>query len=209
MKVKVCGLTRTEDVKLAVDLGADLLGFVLAPSPRQTHLKQVAEMVSSVPSTVITVAVVVDPMQTEADEILKVVDRIQFHGNESPIFCSRYGRRALKAFRIRGTEDVDRVESYRGSVGGFVLDSFKKGQPGGTGHTFTWSYLKGRAFGLPTFLAGGLKPDNVEQALQVPEVNGLDLSSGLEVSPGVKDPDLMKEFFARFRADVRNERCKP
>lgn len=202
MKIKVCGLTRTEDVERAITLGADLLGFVLAPSPRQISLAQMMVLVDIVPSTVLTVAVVVNPTPSEADEILRVADRIQFHGEEPPDFCRRYGRRGLKAFRIREAEDVERVQSYRGCVGGYLMDSYQKGQQGGTGHTFTWSLLKGHQFERPTFLAGGLNPTNVVEASRVAGIDGLDLSSGLESSPGVKDPALMEEFFARFRERI-------
>ena len=94
-KIKVCGLTRAEDVALAVDLGADLLGFVLAKSPRSVTLEQLAELVKPVPASVLTVAVVVDPEQEMADCLLSLTDRIQFHGRETPEFCSRYGRRGI------------------------------------------------------------------------------------------------------------------
>ena len=178
-----------------MELGADFLGFVLAPSARSVTLSQLQDLVTSIPATVQTVAVVVNPEQNFADSLLDWVDRIQFHGEESPQFCARYGRRGIKAFRIREISQLDTLDDYATSVGAYLLDSFKQGQAGGTGHSFPWSYLEKRVFSRPTFLAGGLNPSNVKDALKVEAVCGLDLSSGLEARPGEKDPELMREFF--------------
>ena len=198
-KIKVCGLTRAEDIALATDLGADLLGFVLASSPRSVTVDRLTELVERVPATVLTVAVVVNPDKQLADQLLSVTDRIQFHGQETPEFCARYGRRAIKAFRIRAVEDLEKVSAYQDSVGAFLLDSFKEGVAGGTGETFPWSYLQRRDFPLPTLLAGGLNPENVVDADKLPQIWGVDVSSGLEAGPGVKDPGLMRDFFRRAK----------
>ena len=204
-KIKVCGLTRAEDVHLASQLGADLLGFVVAKSPRQVPPKRLAELVASVPAHIVTVAVAVNPTQAEADHLLEFVDRVQLHGDESIEFCRRYGRRAIKAFRVRDEEDVVRAHRYSDSVGAILLDSYKKGVAGGTGHSFTWSLLEGQQFSVPAFLAGGLKLANLEQAFAVEATQGLDLSSGLESEPGMKDEAKLRNFFERFeqlRGDV-------
>lgn len=197
-KIKVCGLTRTEDAELASSLGADLLGFVVADSPRQVSLTELSALVSSIPSTIITVAVAVNPTQQEADRFLEVVDRIQFHGEESLELCRRYGRRAIKAFRVRGPEDVRSAHRYAEVVGAVLLDSYKKGVAGGTGHSFTWSLLDGQRFKVPAFLAGGLKMENLSQAYAVEATGGLDLSSGLESEPGIKDEKKLRTFFERL-----------
>lgn len=197
-QIKVCGLTRVQDVEHCCRLGADLLGFVSAPSPRQVPLDGLQNLVSRVPATVLTVAVTVNPSTDEVDRLLEIVDRVQFHGRESPEFCRRYGRRAIKAFRVRDRSDLDLVESYQNAVGAFLLDSYKKGIAGGTGHAFTWDLLLGCRFGLPTFLAGGLEVGNLAQAWKVDNVSGFDLSSGLESAPGVKDLDKMEHFFAHL-----------
>lgn len=194
-RVKVCGLTRSEDVALATKFGAHLLGFVLAESPRSVTLERLEELVCYSPATVLTVAVVVNPTRELADRALEIADRIQFHGSEKPDFCARYGRRALKAFRIKKLEDLDHIESYSSAVGGFLLDSFKEGVAGGTGEVFPWGYLQNRTFSRPTFLAGGLNPDNVADAYRLPQIAGLDVSSGLEESPGVKCRSLLSRFF--------------
>lgn len=183
----------------AVELGADLLGFVLAPSPREVKLSQLSNLVAPVPASVLTVGVVVNPSREFADQVLSLVDRIQFHGDETPEFCARYGRRGIKAFRIRSQEDFVHMQPYQKVVGAYLLDSYQEGVAGGTGHRFCWDYLNLRTFPLPTFLAGGLKPENLNEALRVKAVVGVDVSSGLEASPGVKDPVLMDRFFRHLR----------
>jgi phosphoribosylanthranilate isomerase len=150
---------------------------------------------AGLPTSILSVAVMVDPSSEEVDRALAVVDRVQLHGRETPDFCRRYGRRAWKAFRIRQPEDLAQLDDYRACVGGFLLDSFMEGVAGGTGRTFPWRYLEGRRFELTTFLAGGLSSANVAEARQVPCVHGLDVSSGVEAEPGIKCADKMREFF--------------
>lgn len=199
MKIKICGLTRAEDVSLACALGADLCGFILAPSPRRIRWEQLSELQASLPTSVLSVAVLVDPSQEEVDRALAVVDRVQLHGRESPEFCRRYGRRAWKAFRIRQAADLDALDEYRRCVGAFLLDSYSPGVAGGTGQTFSWEYLRDRTFGNTTFLAGGLNSGNVAEAMKVSSVHGLDVSSGVEATPGCKDSERLRQFFTAAR----------
>lgn len=203
MKIKICGLTRPEDVALACGLGADACGFILAPSPRRVDLATLQSLLPNLPTAVLSVAVMVDPSQEEVDQALTLVDRVQLHGKEAPEFCRRYGRKAWKAFRIRQPQDLDAVEAYRGSVGAYLLDSFMEGVAGGTGRAFPWQYLRDRDFALTTFLAGGLSSENVADAMQVACVHGLDVSSGIEAQPGHKDADKMKAFFSGARPTQR------
>ncbi len=199
MKIKICGLTRPEDVALACELGADICGFILASSPRRVDWDQLGRLVSALPTSVLSVAVMVDPQPTQVDRALSLVDRVQLHGSESPEFCARYGRRVWKALRIRQSGDLEAVDSYAGRVGAFLLDSYQDGVAGGTGRTFPWSYLQGRDFPAPTFLAGGLTSANVADARQLPSLHGLDVASGVEAEPGRKDPDKLRQFFAAAR----------
>lgn len=200
MKIKICGLARPEDVKLAVELGAYACGFVLAPSPRQVDWELLRQLVAFVPDSVLSVGVMVNPSRDEVEQALSIVDRVQLHGNESPEFCRSYASKAWKAFRIRRPEDLDMLSSYSGVVEAFVLDSYTEGVAGGTGRTFPWTYLQGRKFEATTFLAGGLGPDNVADACSVSSVHGLDVSSGVEAAPGEKDLKKMRDFFAGAKA---------
>lgn len=199
LKIKVCGLTRSEDVLRVAELGADLFGFVLASSPRQVALEDLPDLTQWVPSDALSVAVLVNPSQAESDRALEWVDRLQFHGSETPEFCGRYGRRAIKALRIRDAADLERARAYEDSVGAILLDSFVSGLAGGTGKVFAWDLLAGQRFRRPVFLAGGLNSENVTEALKVESVQGLDVSSGLESSPGHKDPLKLDSFFRAAR----------
>lgn len=204
MKIKICGLTRPEDVALACELGADICGFILASSPRQVPWDQLGRLVGGLPTSVLSVAVMVDPEQTQVDRALSIVDRVQLHGAESPEFCARYGRRVWKALRIRQEADVDGLQAYAGRVGALLLDSYQEGVAGGTGRTFPWRYLQGRDFPAPVFLAGGLTSLNVADARQLPSLHGLDVASGVEAEPGRKDPDKLRQFFAAARPQSRS-----
>ncbi len=138
----------------------------------------------------------VNPELAEVEEALSLVDRVQFHGDESPEFCQRFGRRAIKAFRVATPSDLEGLKAFEGKVGAFLLDSYRRGQRGGTGQVFPWTYLHGQVFAEPVFLAGGLTPENVAEAAALPQIAGLDVSSGIEKQPGVKDPVLMERFFS-------------
>ena len=186
-------------MRRACRLGADACGFVLAPSPRQISLAKLRLLASEVPSHVLTVAVMVNPTQDDVERALEVVDRVQFHGAESPDFCARYGRRGWKAFRVKDESALSQLELYHGAVGGFLLDSYVPGVAGGTGQRFPWSLLRERNFSRPVFLAGGLNSTNVAEASQVTSVQGLDVSSGIEREPGLKCPEKMEQFFAAAR----------
>lgn len=200
MRLKICGLTHPDDVRLACLYGADCCGFVLAPSRRQVGLSELPSLVEAVPSTVLTVAVLVDPSAAEIEAALEVVDRVQLHGHEPPELSRRYGRRAWKAFRVGAEADLDALVDY--PAGAYVLDSHVPGQAGGTGRRFPWTFLEGRRFSRPTFLAGGLCPENVTEALQLRSIQGLDVASGVEAEPGRKDPARLKRFLALARRSV-------
>ncbi len=171
----------------------------MAPSPRQVSWLDLSRLTQWVPSGALAVAVLVNPSQGEADRALELVDRVQFHGAETAEFCGRYGRRAIKALRIKDASDLDRARSYEGSVGAILLDSYVPGVAGGTGKIFAWELLLGQRFRCPVYLAGGLNSDNVTEALKVESVQGLDVSSGLESSPGHKDPLKLSSFFRAAR----------
>ncbi len=200
VKVKICGNTNLEDTMAAVEAGADAVGFVFyARSPRATTPKSVAAIVSHLPPYVMPVGVFVNEDLGVVRKIMEDcnIPLAQLHGDESPQYCALLGRPIIKAIRVRDRRDLDRMASYQ--VGGFVLDAFVEGVPGGTGVTLDWD-LAGEAQKLgPIILAGGLTPDNVAEAVRRVRPYGVDVSSGVESSPGVKDHAKVRAFITNAR----------
>ena len=195
VKLKICGITRIEDARLVAEVGADYLGVILYPkSPRFVPKEKRRELIRSV-SGVKKVAVMVNPSLEEALEVLKEgFDLIQLHGEESLDFAKRIGlERIIKAFRV-GDKSVDIPEGWK-EAHGILLDTYVKGAYGGTGKTFNWDIAEGLAErGFRIFLAGGLNPDNVEEAIKRVKPYAVDVSSGVEKSPGVKDEAKVRDF---------------
>lgn len=208
-RVKVCGLTRREDALLAAELGANALGFLLAPSPRRVSLGTVEALVRDLPPRALRVGVVVDPTPEEREEIRAsgLFDILQFHGREAPEDLSVPGLRAWKALAVRGPADLDRLEAY-GNADTFVLDGGAPGR-GGTGIPFDWSLLRGRSSPRPFLLAGGLGPENLRVALERVRPWGVDLNSGVESAPGIKDGEKLRRAFAAVRDfDARQDEMR-
>jgi len=195
IKVKICGITNLEDARAALEEGADALGFVFYPkSPRYIDYQKAADIVQTLPPFVITVGVFVNESK---ETILKGVKAaslslVQLHGNESPEFCNSLGLRIIKAIRISVSGDLDQIKNY--SVQGILLDSFHEDLYGGTGRPFKWDILKGLAFKNPIILSGGLDPENVRDAVDRLSPYAVDVSSGVETSPGIKNREKMKRF---------------
>jgi phosphoribosylanthranilate isomerase len=195
LRVKICGITSLEDALVAVDAGADALGFVFAPSSRQVTSEQAAAIIRELPPFVTTVGLVVDQ---DPRPILGVcpVDVVQFHGSETPETCAAAGRRCYKAFRLRDVADLDALPRY-GVVSAFLLDAYVPGVPGGTGHRFPWQLaVEAQQFGKPVIVAGGLTPGNVAQCVEQTRPYGVDVSTGVEAAPGKKDPVKVRDFIA-------------
>ncbi len=195
VKLKICGITRVEDARLVAELGVDYLGVILYPkSPRFVPKEKRGELIRSV-SGVKKVAVMVNPSLEEALEVLgEGFDFIQLHGEESLNFARRIGlERVIKAFRV-GDKSVKIAEEWK-KAHGILLDTYVKGSYGGTGKTFNWDIAKEMVErGFRVFLAGGLNPDNVEEAVKKVKPYAVDVSSGVEKSPGVKDRAKIEEF---------------
>jgi phosphoribosylanthranilate isomerase len=196
VKVKICGITNAHDALAAVEAGADLLGLNFCEaSPRNISLRMAAEIARSLPPFVVKVGVFVD-----ADEGLVTraigdcgLNLLQFHGDETPEYCAQFGLMSMKAFRIRDVESLTALPGYPTEA--WLLDAFVKGKPGGTGEKFNWDLaLEAKKFGKPIFLAGGLTPANVAAAIEKVQPYGVDVSSGVEASPGKKDPAKVKAF---------------
>ena len=208
-RVKVCGLTRREDVLLAADLGADALGFILAPSPRRVDLAALEVLVRDLPPSVLRVGVVADPAPEEREAIRAsgLLQVLQFHGRESPGTLGTPGLGVWKALAVRGAEDLDRGELYE-EADLLVLDGGSPGR-GGTGVPFDWSLLRDRPLRRPFLLAGGLGPENLMTALETVRPWGVDLNSGVESAPGIKDGEKLRRAFAAVRDfDARQDEMR-
>ena len=202
VKIKICGITNLEDALLAAELGADALGFIFFPqSPRKVAPETAREIIAQLPPFVASVGVFVDEAAAVLKELAARVglDWVQLHGQESPEYCRSLGRRVIKGFRIKDENSLRELEPYRDAVQAFLLDTYKKGQVGGTGEVFDW-YLarEAKKFGQ-IILAGGLTPENVGQAIAIALPAAVDAASGPEAEPGRKDPAKLRAFFKAIR----------
>jgi phosphoribosylanthranilate isomerase len=202
VKIKVCGITRYEDARIAVNLGADALGFIFHPaSPRFIQPAAVREITRQLPPFVARVGVFVDqPADTiNAAATAAGLDTIQLHGTEPPDLARRLPFTVIKAFSVGPGFDLSTLSTY--TVAGFLLDTWDRGKPGGTGKTFDWTLAR-RAVngGHRIVLAGGLGPVNIAEALEAVNPYAVDVNSGVEISPGVKNPRKMREVIRAVKA---------
>ncbi|WP_404297853.1 phosphoribosylanthranilate isomerase [Halomonas sp.] len=195
-RVKLCGLTRPKDVDAAVAAGADALGFVLWPgSRRAVDEERLADLAARVPAFVTRVGLFVDQDPALIERCAVHLDLLQFHGDESPAFCEGFQRPWIKALRMRDDLDLHAAaQAYRGAQA-LLLDAYRPGVPGGTGETFDWSRIPA-GLAKPVILAGGLDADNVAWAVSTVAPFAVDVSGGVEASPGIKDADYIAAFFA-------------
>lgn len=203
--VKICGLTRLQDVAAAADAGARYGGFVFyAKSPRHVSIEAAAALTANLPDSVAAVGLFVDPGDAELTAVLDrvLLDIIQLHGSESPARVAEIraltGRPVMKAIGIAGPADLDALWDY-GLIADLLLVDAKPAPgalPGGNGLRFDWRLLSGRRFLRPWMLAGGLTPDNAAEAVRLTGAPVLDVSSGVESAPGIKDAGLMRAFVA-------------
>ena len=197
-RIKICGITRVEDALEAVRLGADALGFVFyPPSPRVVTIEQAKAIVTHLPPFVTVVGLFVDETRERIDHAIREVplDLLQFHGDEAPSACSGFQRPWIKAIRMRENLDLQQVEQRYSAASGLLLDTYRKGVPGGTGQSFDWGRIpKGMASRI--ILAGGLDPQNVEQAINQLHPYAVDVSGGVEAAKGIKDAGKMAAFIA-------------
>ncbi|MDY6482121.1 phosphoribosylanthranilate isomerase [Acinetobacter faecalis] len=200
-RVKICGITRIQDIKSVVDAGADAIGFVFfPPSPRHVSVELAQELVKHVPAYVQTVGLFVNASSEEILEVLKTVslDVIQFHGDESPEQCQHIakvtGRRWYKAIQVKPDLDVISMIKQYQQVGAsaMLLDAWHPELKGGTGHSFDWSQFP--QLDIPLILAGGLKPENIENAIKTTKAYAVDVSGGVESAKGIKDQQLIEQF---------------
>ncbi len=194
--VKICGITNLEDARLAYESGAAAVGFIFYDqSPRYIRPEEVATITTSLPESAVTVGVFVNHSKKDIEYITRIAgtDMVQLHGNESPEFCSVIERPVIKAFRIGESIDLDHILKF--DVTAVLLDSYQKNRLGGTGRIFDWALLAHTRIHQKLILAGGLNPDNVLEAIQLVKPAAVDVSSGVELTPGKKDPEKMKLLF--------------
>ncbi len=200
IRVKICGITSRQDALLAVASGADALGFMLySGSPRHVDLDTATALVEATPPMVSRVGVFVNADGSWIEEVLEhlPLSLLQFHGDEAEGDCSRWNRPYIKAVRVKDADSVlSAVERYQ-SAAGFLLDSHVDAVLGGSGEVFDWSLLP--KIDKPVILAGGLRPDNVLSAIEQVRPFAVDVSSGVESAPGIKDPRLVREFMDRVK----------
>ena len=208
-RVKICGLTRVDDARLAVQHNAWALGMIMwKPSPRYCDPQRAADIVDATRRSAEVAGVFVDQ---PLDEVVGLTNElgftlVQLHGDEGQQFCNavaqRTGARVIKAFRVRGRETLGEMGKFY-NVDFHLLDTYKAGIPGGTGEAFDWEFLRTPRRGdVPLILSGGLTPENVGAAIEVVSPYAVDVSSGVEIEPGVKDPEKLAAFFTAVRAAV-------
>ena len=200
-RIKFCGITRAEDAQAAAALGVDALGFIFVPgSPRCMTLDAAVAIRRRLPPLLSVVTLLRNP---DSDEVWETIDAmqphlLQFHGEETPEFCLQFGIMTMKAFRIENAVSLLPITAY--FTDAFLLDSHVKGELGGTGETFNWDLaVEAKKFGKPIFLAGGLTLQNVADAVRRVAPLGVDVSSGVEKSRGIKDVKKMQDFVAAVR----------
>ena len=195
-RIKICGLTRLEDVMAAASCGANALGFVFyEKSPRHVTAQQAAQLINAIPPFVTVVGLFVNPSEVEVQNVLNQVplDVLQFHGEETPEFCSSFNRPYLKAIRVRNGVDLVQCATRYAGAQGLLLDAYIEGTHGGTGESFDWALIP-HDLQLPVILSGGLHAGNVAAAIRQVRPYAVDVSSGVEASKGIKDAAKVVAF---------------
>lgn len=194
--VKICGITNVADGQAAAAAGADALGFnFCAESPRHVPVETAASIIHQLPPLIVRVGVFVN---SPRELVLRALGEcslnlLQFHGDESPEYCLQFGVMAMKAFRMRDAGSLDELERF--PTDAWLLDAYSPEKAGGTGERFNWELaIEARKKGRPIFLAGGLTPENVAQAVETVAPYGVDVASGIEAAPGKKDLAKLKAF---------------
>ena len=202
VKVKICGITNLADGIAAAEAGADVLGFVFCEqSPRCVSIEAAAAIIRALPPFIVKVGVFVN---APGDSVVRAIrecglNLLQFHGDEAPEYCLQFGLMSMKAFRIRDAASLQALRNY--ATDAWLLDAYNPDKLGGTGETFNWDLaLEARTWGRPIFLAGGLTPENVAEAVRRAQPYAVDVSSGVEAAPGRKDHAKVRAFIAAARS---------
>ena len=207
-RIKMCGTTRLKDAEFAVSLGIDALGFIFAEkSPRYVSRERAGSIIKMLPPFITSVGVFVNSSIEEIQDSIKIcgLTQVQLHGSESPEFCGELKSwnkscSICKAFRIGQGNIPVAINSYSPMIDSILLDSHVKGVEGGTGETFDWQLVHSLKLDRPLILAGGLNPDNVCAAISAVSPYAIDINSGVEEAPGIKDHHLIRTLVQRVRA---------
>src|SRR5476651_2271175 len=197
-QVKICGVTNVADALAAAEAGADMIGLMFyEQSPRHITLATAVEISRALPPFVLRVGVFVNPQEALVTRAIGEcnLSLLQFHGDETSEFCTQFGLMSMKAIRVRDAESLKTLENFQTDA--FLLDAHSKAGLGGTGEKFNWDLaIEAQKFGKPIFLAGGLTPENIAEAVEKVQPFGVDVSSGVESAPGKKDHAKVKAFIA-------------
>jgi phosphoribosylanthranilate isomerase len=200
-RIKICGITRSADAQAAVQAGADAIGLIFYPkSARAVDIDVAAEISSDLPALVGVVAVFVNSDSRDIEKVLSkvAISLIQFHGNESAKDCERFGVPYIKAVSMEEDVDPQEIAEAHPNARALLLDSHHKTKYGGTGEPFRWERTR-ECRTKPVILAGGLAPTNVSEAIIVTRAYGIDVSTGVEITPGIKDPQKIRDLIAVVR----------
>lgn len=206
IQTKICGITETTGLDAAINPGARFIGFVFYPqSSRAIEPAMAAGLIRAMPAGTEAVGLFVDPDDTLVERACAAgITMIQIHGHERPARVSeiktRFHLPVMKALRIATAADLEQIKDYEGIADWFLFDAKVDGQEGGTGHSFDWTILQDFQSETPWMLAGGLNAGNINDALKIVTPNAVDVSSGVESAPGIKDPAKIKEFIDAVRA---------
>ncbi len=211
VKIKICGITCAQDATWAANLGADFIGLnFYKDSPRKVSPQNAIEILKEIPPFVSSVAVFVNEDSKNIIKLIKKINvaLIQLHGEETVEYCQQLkeavpGIKIIKAFRIKDETILETMKQYLEIADYFLLDAFVEDMAGGTGATFNWELaIKAKEFGKPIFLAGGLTPENIQEAGDKVKPFAVDVASGVERSPKRKDYDKMKEFITKAKSAI-------
>lgn len=211
-RIKICGITNLEDAKKATESGADAIGFIFVESsPRKILPQSAAGIIDKLPKEIFKVGVFANQKIEEIKATLDgcKIDAIQFHGDETPEFCNEFSSfKIIKAFRVKDKTSQDEAKDYK-KVDAFLLDAFSKDTLGGTGKVFDWNIARDfiKSCEKPVILSGGLTSENIIDAIKTVRPYAVDVSSGVESTPGKKDYRLLGEFIEKAKSafnDTRN-----